>query len=71
MDNLPQYVRVSQLVGTGPYKGQRPIVGVTRQTIYNWMKQGLWPQPIRVGRSLMWRADDIRAALERLEQEAR
>jgi hypothetical protein len=68
LETLPQYVRVSQLIGTGPYTGQRPIVAVTRQTICNWIKTGHLPQPIRVGRSIMWRAEDIRAALKRLEQ---
>jgi predicted site-specific integrase-resolvase len=71
MENLPQYVRVSQLLGTGPYKGQRPIFAVTRQTIGNWYKTGILPPPIRAGRSIMWRAEDIRAALARLEHESR
>ena len=67
MENLPQYVRVQQLIGTGPYKGERPIFAVTKQTIGNWIKAGKLPQPLRIGRSIMWRAEDIRAALERLE----
>jgi hypothetical protein len=67
-DNLPQYVRVQQLIGTGPYKGERPIFAVTKQTIGNWIKSGKLPQPLRIGRSIMWRAEDIRAVLARLEQ---
>lgn len=70
LESLPEYVRISQLVATGPYKDQRPIIGVTKQTIINWVKRGIFPQPIRVGRSLMWRSADIRAALARLEQGA-
>jgi hypothetical protein len=68
INNLPQYVRVQQLIGTGPYKGQRPIFAVTKQTIGNWIKTGRLPQPIRVGRSIFWRAEDIREALARMEQ---
>ncbi len=71
IDSLPQYVRVSQLLGTGPYRGQRPIFGVTRQTIGNWYRTGILPEPIRAGRSIMWRADDIREALKRLEGAAK
>jgi hypothetical protein len=68
-ENLPQYVRVSQLCGIGPYKGQRPIFAVTKQAISLWIKRGVLPEPIRTGRHIMWKAEDIRAAIKRIEEE--
>ena len=64
---LPQYIRVSQLIGTGPHRGERALISVTRQCIYQWIKAGHLPEPIRVGRSIFWRADVILPAIKRLE----
>lgn len=38
------------------------LVGVTRRTVYKWMKDGLLPRPIKsisVGKKKYWLTDDI------------
>lgn len=32
---------------------------VTRQTIYLWRRQGVFPKPFQVGRFLRWRREDV------------
>ena len=43
--------------------------GVTRQTVYNWIKSGLLPEPIKLGRLSRWRLVDIEQRLEKLKGE--
>lgn len=31
----------------------------SKATIYRWVKQGLFPQPIKVGNSTLWKTSDI------------
>jgi len=69
MNDLPQYVRVSQLIGTGPYKGQKPIFAVSKQAITQWIQRGVLPEPIRAGRSMMWKSEDIKAAITHIQEE--
>jgi predicted DNA-binding transcriptional regulator AlpA len=35
------------------------LYGKPRGTIYNWIKKGALPPPIKMGRSLYWRAEEI------------
>ena len=42
---------------------------VTRYTVRRWCKAGLLPAPLRIGRSLRWRPDQIEAALKAPAQE--
>ena len=51
---------------------RRPAVeartGLARSTIYEWMKRGDFPQPIKLGTRLVaWRESDIAAWLEARE----
>ena len=40
-------------------------VGVSRSTLYEWMKQGEFPLPIKLGkRAVAWRESDVTAWLE-------
>lgn len=32
---------------------------VTRQTIYTWRRQGIFPKPYQIGRNLRWKQEDI------------
>ncbi|NCQ24936.1 MAG: DNA-binding protein [Rhodobacteraceae bacterium CG17_big_fil_post_rev_8_21_14_2_50_63_15] len=39
--------------------------GLSRSTIYDWMKRGEFPQPVKLGTRLVaWRESDISAWLE-------
>lgn len=54
---------------------RRPSVeartGLSRSTIYDWMKRGDFPQPVKLGARLVaWRESDITAWLEARETKA-
>ena len=39
--------------------------GLSRSTLYDWMKRGQFPQPVKLGARLVaWRESDINAWLE-------
>ena len=43
--------------------------GLSRSTIYDWMKRGVFPQPVRLGTRLVaWRESDIAVWLESRQQ---
>ncbi|SFU00077.1 helix-turn-helix transcriptional regulator [Sedimentitalea nanhaiensis] len=45
--------------------------GLSRSTIYDWMKRGEFPQPVKLGaRIVAWRASDVVAWLEARETKA-
>ncbi|AZQ69190.1 AlpA family transcriptional regulator [Silicimonas algicola] len=45
--------------------------GLSRSTIYAWMKQGEFPQPLKLGaRAVRWRSGDISAWLESRAEQA-
>lgn len=45
--------------------------GLSRSTIYQWMKDGQFPQPIKLGARLVaWRESDVNAWLEARETKA-
>lgn len=51
---------------------RRPVVqaltGLSRSTIYEWMKRGEFPQPVKLGSRLVaWRSSDVTAWLESRE----
>ena len=42
--------------------------GLSRSTIYQWMKDGQFPQPVKLGARLVaWRESDVNAWLEARE----
>lgn len=42
--------------------------GLSRSTIYEWMKRGEFPQPVKLGARLVaWRENDVTAWLEARE----
>ena len=42
--------------------------GLSRSTLYDWMKKGKFPQPVKLGERLVaWRESDITAWLESRE----
>lgn len=45
--------------------------GISRSTIYQWMKDGQFPRPIKLGARLVaWRESDVTAWLEARETKA-
>lgn len=45
--------------------------GLSRSTLYEWMKRGDFPQPVRLGaRVVAWRESDVTAWLESRETRA-
>ena len=54
-NEIPQLLTVSDLTDR---------LKVTRMTIHNRVQTGKFPAPVRIGRSVRWRADEISAWLE-------
>jgi prophage regulatory protein len=47
------------------------LTGLSRSTLYEWMKRGDFPQPVKLGaRIVAWRESDVAAWLESREQRA-
>lgn len=45
--------------------------GLSRSTLYDWMKRGAFPQPVKLGARLVaWRESDVAAWLESCETRA-
>lgn len=39
---------------------QERVGGVSRTTIYEWVKKGLFPKPVKIGgRAIAWRVSDL------------
>lgn len=45
-------------------KQAHTILGCSRSTFYAKVKSGEFPQPVKLGRSSLWRVDDIRQLIE-------
>ncbi|MBC2710221.1 MAG: AlpA family phage regulatory protein [Desulfosarcina sp.] len=62
---LPEtgYVRLSQIIGNPKSNPPiPPIIPVSRSTFWLGVKNGLYPQPVKLGpRITAWRVEDIRA----------
>lgn len=44
-------------------------IGLSRSTIYDWMKRGQFPQPVKLGERLVaWKESDIAAWLDAREK---
>ena len=64
-NELPRegYIRLKQLIGAD--KGLTPIIPVCAATIWNWVKSGRLPPPVKLSPSVTaWRVSDIRDVLE-------
>lgn len=47
------------------------ITGLSRSTIYDWMKKGDFPQPLKLGARLVaWKQSDVTAWMESREAKA-
>jgi predicted DNA-binding transcriptional regulator AlpA len=59
-------LRLRDIIGC-PRRGVEPIIPVSVSTFYNWMRAGIIPQPIRLGKTSLWRSDDIADCIDRME----
>ena len=58
------FVRLPQIVGNPAGTGPVPV---SRATWYAWIRQGHAPAPVKIGpRAAAWRAEEIRAFVEKL-----
>lgn len=58
---LPQegFIRLKQLIGDGD--NSSPIIPVSAATIWNWVRDGKFPKPVSLTKSITaWRVSDIR-----------
>ena len=50
---------------TGQQEPRQGLIGVGQTTIYEWVKQGRFPAPIKLSPTVsVWRVEDIRAWIE-------
>lgn len=42
----------------------RALVPVTRQTLHAWVQEGLFPEPVKAGRRILWLEDEVQAWVE-------
>lgn len=54
-------LRLDQIIG-----GATPLLGVRKTKLYDLVKIGRFPAPIKLGRTSLWRASDVLEALRRL-----
>lgn len=64
----PQFLRIKQIIGdpkaTPPIP---PVIPVSRATLWDWVKQGKFPPPVKFGtRFTCWKVEDVRAFIEQL-----
>ena len=66
--NTEGLIRLETIVGNRK-KGIDPLIPVSRSTFLNRVREGKWPQPIRLGpRTVAWRVRDIRALIANFER---
>lgn len=63
------FLRLYQIVGDRK-KGIPPIIPVGRTTFLNGVKSGIYPAPVKYGRSVFWKTEDIRALIKSMGGEA-
>ena len=65
---LPEigFVKLPQIIGDKE-KGIAPIIPVSKTTWYDGIKNGIYPEPVRLSeRSSAWRVEDIRELIRKL-----
>jgi prophage regulatory protein len=69
MNAIPDagYLRLAQIIGNPRANPPTPpIIPVCRSSWWAGVKSGKYPRPIKLGpRTTVWRADDIRALIDR------
>lgn len=64
--SFPRLLRLREIIGdrtcTPPID---PIIPVKKSTWWAGVRSGRFPQPVRLGRCTCWRAEDIKALVEK------
>jgi prophage regulatory protein len=69
---LPEtgYLRLRQIIGNPKARPPiPPLIPVSRSTWWDGVKSGRFPRRIKLGRIAVWRVEDIRALMARLDAE--
>lgn len=70
MSNIPAvgFLRLRQIIGDGSTPA---IIPIKKSSWWQGVKDGRYPQPVKLGpRTTAWRAEDIRALVDRLGRAA-
>lgn len=67
MQQLPEtgFLRIWQVIGDSR-RGLAPIIPVCRSSWWQGVREGKFPQPVRIGRATMWRISDIKRLVAEL-----
>ena len=58
-------LKLRQIIGD-PKKGIAPLIPVSRSGWYQGIKEGRFPEPVKLGqRAVAWRASEIQALIEK------
>jgi hypothetical protein len=49
-----------------PRTGITPVIPISKTQWYDGIKKGIYPAPVHLGRTAVWRVSDIRALLDRI-----
>lgn len=62
------FLKIHQIIGNSKTAPPIPaLIPISRTSFLNGVKSGKYPKPVKLGeRSVAWRADDIRALIEKL-----
>lgn len=64
-----KYIRLAQLVGSDDHVGRLPV---HRNTLWRWVREGRFPQPVRLGQNITaWRLADVEAWERSIEEQQR
>ncbi|RIA45409.1 helix-turn-helix transcriptional regulator [Dichotomicrobium thermohalophilum] len=72
MQHLPStgFLRIKHIIGDDTANPPiPPIIPVSRSGWWAGVKSGRFPQPVKIGRATVWRAEDIRALIEQINKE--
>jgi prophage regulatory protein len=59
-------LRLYQIIGDAD-RGIAPLLPIGRTTFLDGVKSGKYPKPVKHGRSVFWKATDIKAMLAKIE----
>lgn len=64
---LPEagFVRIRDIIGD-PRRGMQGLIPVSRTTWYGWIATQRAPKPVKLGRTSVWRIEDILALVQQL-----
>lgn len=58
---MKKYLRVKQVA---------EHLGISKSSVWRWVQESILPEPIRIaGRTTVWRADEVEAAIEKIAAE--